>query len=987
METGSWMITAVALVLLLLCTVKIDLHAAGSDLPLLQEDNDPPTVTNIYLSGNVTTGDPVSIYVLLSDNVNVSSVWLVHNWTVPRPSSWKNVSMTGTSNNFSAAVVNPANSTDPLWFRIEANDTSDNWLVTPWYSRSVVDNDPPTFLYDISSANATTGDPFTFSAVMDDNIGIMNVSVNITYNFHRIYIYNMSGSGNSRQLQLVLPSDARGTLHYWYFFKDAAENAFESPLFNRSVIDNDPPVFLEDLTKGPATTGEFFELGFVAVDNWEIDKAWVKYEMIGLSDSGPANYSLGRLGNNFTHVIKIPINWAGVMNYSSFFMDGSGNMVKGGNASIESLDNDPPGLSEDLTMRIGTTGENLTFSIRPKDNIGTQQVLIHYNIFGKGYSSSSMHRMEDGQLFNYTMRAADHEEGAIDYYMTLEDGGGNRFITEPRQVNIFDNDPPYMIYENSDSFASTGEIFTFRAAFRDNIGMDYVELDYSFPGEKEKIRLTMVEELSKGGIYETYINIPAETIGNISFRYIARDGRSNAFYSDPYQVEIVDVIIPEIIGVKFFDNRTWEISERLTTGDVYIMEIEVRDNLETTEVEYRYWLQDSWFDVEGSTSKGPRFDTTRMYYIWIEMPSNLTGELRYEITVIDRSSASIVTSSGSIPAIDDDPPTIWGLKFNDPIPLVGRLELEFKAWDNIGIKEALVYFQYNDTYMRTEHMEDHIYRLVVEYSLKTMEGLRLRVTVSDGNTETVVPLLIKITDNLPPQVVVSLTEKSSYPDDSPIQVIVNVFEHSGWNVTSISIVKGTEGFEIMDYELYHDVITFSFFPPEPGTWVFQLMIEDNNGLFTYMRRNFTIYDHTPPYFQVDHPEKALKGNLVNLSVTNISDYSEIMWVQWTIYGPEGEIFTYQGSLFIEFRPRSAGSYKVTVSLRDQNGNERERGFWFQVEDKDGTSRDLGLSCLAVILVIMTVLIGLGVLFLTFRENMTGTWDRITSAMAPGKDRK
>ncbi|MBN1538885.1 MAG: hypothetical protein JW939_01980 [Candidatus Thermoplasmatota archaeon] len=986
MGSGSWKISAVALVMLLLFTITFYPNASGTEFSPLPEDNDPPTVTNIYLSGNMTTGDPMTLYVLTSDNVNISSVWLVHNWTVPRPSSWKNVSMTGASNNYSATIVNPANSTDPLWFRIEANDTSDNWLATPWYSRPVADNDPPIFLYDRSSPNATTGDPFTFAAVMDDNIGIMNVSLNTTYNFHRIYIHNMSGSGSSRQLQLVLPSDARGTLHYWYFFEDAAGNTVESPMFNRSVMDNDPPVFLGDLTEGPATTGEFFELGFVAVDNWEIDKAWVKYEMIGLSDSGPVNYSLGRLGNNFTHVIKMPVNWAGVMNYSSFFMDGSGNMVKGRNASVDCLDNDPPGLSEDLTTRIGTTGENITFSIRPKDNIGTKKVLVHYNIFGKGYSSASMRRLEAGQLFNYTLRVPDQEEGAIEYYMTLDDESGNRFITETRQVNIFDNDPPYMIHEGSDSFASTGEIFTFRVAFRDNIGMDHVEVSYSFSGGTGTIRLTLAETLSKGGIYENYLTVPPETTGILSFFYIARDGRSNAFVSPSFQVEIVDVIIPEIVGVRFIDNRTSETSDRLTTGDMYILEMDVRDNLETSEAEYRYWSQGSWFDIKGQMSPGLMFEDRRTYRTEIEVPSNLTGEMRYEITVIDRASASIVTSSGSIPMIDDDPPAIWGLEFSDPVPLVGRLELEFKAWDNIGIREARVYFLHNDTYIRAEKMGDHLYRLVVDYSLNAMEGLRLRVVVSDGYTETVVLLLIKVYDNLPPLVAASLTEGSRYPDDSPVPVVVNVFDHSGWNLTSISIVKGNEGFEIVDYELYRDVITFSFFPPEPGKWVFQLMVEDNNGLYSYIRRNFTIYDHTPPYFQVDHPEKAVKGDLVNLSITNVSDSSAIIWVHWNIMGPEGEIFTYQGPLFIELRPRSAGSYKVTVSLKDQNGNERERSFWFHVEDKSGTNRDLELTCLVATMIMMTLLVGLGVLFLTFRESIIRTWDRITSATAPGKDR-
>ncbi|MBN1390451.1 MAG: hypothetical protein JXA22_07410 [Candidatus Thermoplasmatota archaeon] len=961
---------------LLLLIIPVLFSYNGTVASALSDDVEPPHITDISFSGTLTTGDTFRIYVTVSDDINVSSVWLVHGWSASLPASWTNLSLTRGTNNYSATLVNPSGSKDPLWYRIDANDTSDNWANTPWSFRSVTDNDPPTFLSDLSSENATTGDPFTFSAVMDDNVGILLVAVNITYNFHRFYSYNMSGSGNSRQLQIILPSDAREVLYYWYYFTDGSGNSNESTMFNRSMIDNDPPVLMADLTKGPATTGEWFEMGFIALDNWGIDKAWVRYEMIGLSSSGPVNYSLGRFGNNFTHVIKMPINWAGVMNYSASFMDTSGNLIKGKNASIVTLDNDPPGLASDLTNRIGTTGENVTFSIRPKDNVKVAEVFVQYTVYGKTVLRVPMHHDPISQLFNYTIRAPEDEEGSIGYYINITDERGNGLNTEPQLVHIFDNDPPYMIYENSDSYAGTGEIFTFRAAFRDNVGMDQVEVHFSYPDDEGTIKMKMVETLSKGGIYEGYMTVLPDASGVLSYTYTTTDERSNVMTSRSYEVEIVDVILPEIVDVRFIDNRTSEGCEQLTTGDVYTLEMDVKDNKGTTGARYRFWSMDGHFDATGPMSMGLRFEDRRIFFCSIEVPSNLTGEVIYELSVTDSDGTTRVKFIGSILVEDDDPPEIWEIEYTRPVPLVGWLEVSFSASDNIGITEVKVYFPHNDTILNFEASGNGSYRFGAYHFLDSLNGLRLQLIVSDGNLETRVPLLIEVYDNLPPFVLSSLTESSRYPDDRPIQVVANIFDHSGWELYGLSVVNASSGFEIVDYEVSPDMVTFSFFPPEPGKWVLQMTVMDQNGLYTYLRRNFTIYDNTPPYFQVRTPNGTVKGDIVNLSVTDVSDHSEIAWIEWTILGPGGEVYNFQDLDIIEFRTRSAGSYKVTVSLKDGNGNKMEKTVWFNVEENnDGSNPVPGLLVLG--LIILTVLTGIAVLIWTFKDRILSTLKRFT----------
>ncbi|MGA1873826.1 MAG: hypothetical protein ACMUHY_09160, partial [Thermoplasmatota archaeon] len=464
--------------------------------------------------------------------------------------------------------------------------------------------------------------------------------------------------------------------------------------------------------------------------------------------------------------------------------------------------------------------------------------------------------------------------------------------------------------------------------------------------------------------------IPEDSVGFLYYNFTVSDGRMNRFESELFDRPILDTILPEIVDVRFVDNRTSEIVDGLTTGDTYIMEVHVKDNLEASWVDHRYWDPGGSLDVSGRMNRGLKFGELRTYFIRFVVPSNLTGELRYEITAADSGGSGLVSAGGFVMVHDDDPPLIWNISYDDPIPLAGSFRLNFSASDNIRLQEVRVHFPHNDTSVEVEPSPTGDHALEFKHRINTLSGLRLQIIVSDGYLEAIRPILIRTYDNLPPVVITNLEEGSEWPDDAPVMIIANIFDNSGWNLSSISVVKARSGFEITDYNITQDIVAFSFYPQEIGPWRVQILVEDLNGLVTYFQRNFTVYDHTPPYFQVRVPGSIFEGDMVNLSIADVNDSSEIIFIEWTVSGPEGDIRTYRNLENIEFTVGSPGSYHVTVVLRDALSNEFERSLWLNVLEKEDKG-DRNVNWPFIILLSITLLIGIAVGLFSFRDRIAG----------------
>ena len=128
------------------------MHNDMFELLVLSFVPDTPIIDDITVTPNIkTTSNPVNITANITDNVNLSTVYI--NITLPNSTSTGNISMTNNSGNLWYYIYTPP--IEGLYnFTIYANDTSDNWAYNP--SSFVVENSPPTI--DSIMLNSTLGE-------------------------------------------------------------------------------------------------------------------------------------------------------------------------------------------------------------------------------------------------------------------------------------------------------------------------------------------------------------------------------------------------------------------------------------------------------------------------------------------------------------------------------------------------------------------------------------------------------------------------------------------------------------------------------------------------------------------------------------------------------------------------------------------------------------------------------------------------------------
>ncbi|NOQ54802.1 MAG: hypothetical protein GQ558_09390, partial [Thermoplasmata archaeon] len=152
--------------------------SAERDVSVL--DNDPPILKADATPDNATTGDVLTFSLYSSDNIQISDIWVEY---------WYGDA--GTHSNFSMAHVSgdlwdliitvPSDSLDTLHYFFCLMDNSSNSMTTATKDVAVFDNDLPILGADGTGNFGTTGDPFTFSLEVWDNLDVEEVRVAYRY--------------------------------------------------------------------------------------------------------------------------------------------------------------------------------------------------------------------------------------------------------------------------------------------------------------------------------------------------------------------------------------------------------------------------------------------------------------------------------------------------------------------------------------------------------------------------------------------------------------------------------------------------------------------------------------------------------------------------------------------------------------------------------------------------------------------------------------
>jgi len=416
-------------------------------------DDDRPLAVSRTLPP-ATTGEPLSFVVDVVDNIGVDTARVFY-WFGDDDTHGVNVSLAPHevealgNGTYMRNITIPAYSNETLHFFFITADRAGNVLVTNEISISVEDNDLPSILEDLSSTEATTGDPFEFAVNVSDNIEVAIV---------RVMYWPANDRSSARELRMAAGStdaagngtyahsillDAHSTvpLVYTLTVVDTSGNRATSPEARVDVLDDDAPEGLDDHTR--VVPGELLTVAFnvsvtdnigvlrVNVEYWFDDGAPVTVQLLADATSGHGNG---------TYVASLDVPWIarGLLSYRFTAIDDALNSNRSATFQLALGDDEAPVFRSFGHDGEGLKGASVVLWANVTDDIGLYQVHAVYWFPGGTPANVSL---DDGPPFSLTVRIPRNAPGPMSYRFVAMDLGGNWNTTATVSLEVFNAAP------------------------------------------------------------------------------------------------------------------------------------------------------------------------------------------------------------------------------------------------------------------------------------------------------------------------------------------------------------------------------------------------------------------------------------------------------------------------------------------------------------------------------------------------------------------
>jgi hypothetical protein len=186
------------------------------------EDIDVPTIELGSIPTDATSGSEIAVSAMVKDNIRVSAVHLEY-WYVE--GEIKNVSVPG-SGSYTTTIRVLRSFSGEMMFSFKAADPSGNWNSSDVRSISVSDAEPPRIVNDMSPSSGYLGDRYSFSVMIEDNVGIGSVTVEYWFDDGEHRTVAMTGL-NVYQYAIEIEKGHKA-LHYIVHVTDMDGNTVDS---------------------------------------------------------------------------------------------------------------------------------------------------------------------------------------------------------------------------------------------------------------------------------------------------------------------------------------------------------------------------------------------------------------------------------------------------------------------------------------------------------------------------------------------------------------------------------------------------------------------------------------------------------------------------------------------------------------------------------------------------------------------------------------
>lgn len=314
----------------------------------------------------------------------------------------------------------------------------------------------------------TTGEYLNISIKLNGSVG--DEKVFIEYWFGNGLKKNLSMDGpNPFTYYVDIPTDSIETIHYICHVQDSIGFWFTSPVYNRSVADNDNPIFGTDTSSATCSTGDTFTFTIQAADNIALSGVHVKY---GFETGVSFNETMeGPLF--FTYRTVIADNATGMMYYSFHAVDVAGNWINTPEVTRLIIDDDAPELLDDETPLVASTGDDIEIKLKIVDNIGIRSVDLTVWFGVDGVRDTIEMNMKD-EFYVFPVSVPETSLDSLWYQVSIADLSGLFSNYTDRSVVILDDIPP-SIEMVEDMTVYQGEEVNFAIKASDNINVTSYE--------------------------------------------------------------------------------------------------------------------------------------------------------------------------------------------------------------------------------------------------------------------------------------------------------------------------------------------------------------------------------------------------------------------------------------------------------------------------------------------------------------------------------
>ncbi len=206
-------------------------------------DNDLPELQSDFTTRTATTGDPLLYRMMVVDNIGIDSVVVLFHRGDFNTSSI--VLERVDTDMYSISINLSENNLESLTYIVTVTDLYGNSVEGDEQTIEVIDDDPPSIIYEASIIEAIKGLPLSLNIDATDNIGIARAFLVMRYGDENVDNLTMEvGEGYKKDIEV--PRHPDGDLYFHFSATDDAGNWISTEEYSISLVNLAPVVDLPD---------------------------------------------------------------------------------------------------------------------------------------------------------------------------------------------------------------------------------------------------------------------------------------------------------------------------------------------------------------------------------------------------------------------------------------------------------------------------------------------------------------------------------------------------------------------------------------------------------------------------------------------------------------------------------------------------------------------------------------------------------------------